>query len=538
MTNDNNLFMQTLLKQLNRAFNRRVSCQTFQAIVFIILIFPLVGQPFILQVDAAEPVLVDCIFCNSNIITVDETNPLAEAIAIKDGVIVAVGDTGDILENYQTVNNTCFDLDGLTIMPGIIDGHTHLMWSMLYGGFETMLGAQQIALAFGFTTLNEKGVDGWDRDIQPLLDAEQNNELLLRVNIFPIYNLAFLDENNEPMIVERWYPDHEPILEHDRMLRVPGIKIYSDGALGNRGLPAMSTPYTQEMLDAWGGTDPYGNLYFNQTELNSIVKTIHDKGFSCAFHSMGDRSTETVLNAIEFALDGETNDNYRHQIEHNSFIREDLITQAISLNTIHSVRGYFPTYWQKEYEDIYDSNWEEWYVNRYSLPGLGVHSYLETDFTWEVYDDDDVSNCRNIKPFLHMWGLVTRKAIDENGTIHTPDPWVAEHEITVEQALKMMTIEGAYAVKQEDYLGSLEVGKYADLIVLTADPLTINPDEIKDIQVMLTMVGGNIEYQWPSHTFPLPCGVTPSARVSSWTSLFAIPSIFLMTVIIRKKKRE
>jgi len=188
------------------------------------------------------------------------------------------------------------------------------------------------------------------------------------------------------------------------------------------------------------------------------------------------------------------------------------------------VRGYFPTYWQKEYEEVYPDEWEEWNVNRYSLPGLGIHSYLETDFSWQVYDDDDLSHTRNIKPFLHMWGLVTRKAIDENGTIHEPDPWVAEHEISAQEALRMMTIEGAYAVKQEDYLGSLEVGKFADMIVLTDDPENCDVDGIKDIEVMLTMVGGKIEYQWASHTFPEPYVGTTTAQTGSnaWISLLTI----------------
>ncbi|MHA1558004.1 MAG: amidohydrolase family protein [Candidatus Heimdallarchaeota archaeon] len=312
--------MRAAFSNLNKS-KRKIFSLIFQLTIFLLLSFPVICRTTI-SVDAAEPVLVDYIFCNSNIITIDETNPIDEAIAIKDGIILAVGSTNNIQGNYTTIvpeNN--IDLKGLTIMPGIIDGHTHLMWSMLYGGFETMDGAQEIALAFGYTTLNEKGVDGWERDIQPLLDAEQNNELRLRVNIFPIYNLAFLDENNETITVERWYPDRDPILDHDRMLRVPGIKIYADGAYGNRGLPAMTIPYTQEMLDDWGGKDPYGELYLNQTALNSTVKIIHDKGFSCAFHAMGDRAIETVLNAIEYALDGATNDNARHQVEHNSFIR-------------------------------------------------------------------------------------------------------------------------------------------------------------------------------------------------------------------------
>lgn len=531
--------MSAISSIMRKLASKKLSSLITQLSLFIILLLPCIVNSNNLQTKAIDSELVEYIFCNSNIITIDENNPITEAIAIKNGVILALGNTEEIVQNYRTeLDNNTMDLKGLTIMPGIIDGHTHLMWSMLYGGFETLIGAQQIALAFGYTTLNEKGVDGWERDIQPLLDAEQNNQLLLRVNIFPIHNLAFLDENNESIAVERWYPDYDPILDHDRMLRVPGIKIYVDGANGYRGLPAISTPYSAEELEAFQGTSLYGDLYLNQTELNATVKTIHDKGFSCAFHSMGDRSTETVLNAIEYALDGATNDNAHHQIEHNSFIREDLIAQAISLNTIHSVRRYFPTYWQVDYEELFDPTKLEWYVNRYSLPGLGIHSYLETDFTWQVYDDDDLSNSRNIKPFLHLWGLVTRKAIDENGTIHSPDPWLAEHTISVEQALKMMTLEGAYAVKQENYLGSLEVGKYADLIILTDDPLTIKVDNLKDIQVMLTMVGGNIKYQWTSHTFPEPYQRTTTTQLglNTWI-VISIFMIGLFSILLLPYKR-
>ncbi|MHA1218766.1 MAG: amidohydrolase family protein, partial [Candidatus Heimdallarchaeaceae archaeon] len=235
---------------------------------------------------------------------------------------------------------------------------------------------------------------------------------------------------------------------------------------------------------------------------------------------------------------GTDNDNARHQIEHNSFIREDQIAKALTLNTIHSVRGYFPTYWQQEYADLYSPVWMERTVNRYSLPGEGLHSYLETDFgfLWG-YDEDNWSKSANIRPFLHMWGLVTRKAIDENGSIHSPDPWVAEHTISVEQALRMMTIEGAYAVKQEDYIGSLEIGKYADMIILTADPLTVNEDDIKDIEVMLTMVGGKIEYQWASHTF-LTHYNTSQTSISIWITLLALSGMLMVRNNKKKKLRK
>ncbi len=500
--------------------------------VLIILMCPFIA-PVIHQADAS-PQFVDYIFCNGNIITIDETNPLVQAIAINDDLIVGLGSTEEILENFATENETTYDLDGRTIMPGIIDGHTHYMASLFWiGETETIYESQIIALANGYTTLNEKSIDMGE--FQWLKEAEQNNTLRLRVNAFLIYNYAWL-ENNETVLVGHWNPDLEPLLDHDRKLRVPGIKIYLDGAYGNRGFPAMSDPYTQEMMDLWGIINPYGDLYFNQSELNSIVDSIHDRGFSVAVHAMGDRATETILNAIEYALNGTDNDNARHQIEHNSFIREDQIAKALSLNTIHSVRGYFPTYWQQEYADLYSSIWMERTVNRYSLPGEGLHSYLETDFGFlHGYDEDNWSKSANIRPFLHLWGLVTRKAIDVNGTIHTPDPWVAEHEITVEMALRMMTIEGAYAVKQEDYIGSLEIGKYADLIVLTGDPLTMEVDNLKDIEVMLTMVDGNIEYQIASHTFPTPFTSQTSQTASAiWITLLALSSL----IVVRSERRK
>ncbi|MFX1256177.1 MAG: amidohydrolase [Promethearchaeota archaeon] len=510
-------------------------------IVGSILLF--IISPALSQVESSTFSLeyADLIFSNANIITINDQTPQAQAIAIKGDKILAIGTNTEILQQYETPDTTVIALEGQTIMPGFIDGHTHLMWSALYSGIQTLASAQQIALSYGYTTLNEKGADIWERDIQPLLDAEQADELILRINIFPVYNLAFLDEESNPIVVERWYPERDPILDHDRMLRVPGIKIYSDGASGGgRGWPALSVNYSQEAIDEWQITNPRGDLYFNQTELNSIVKTIHDKGFSCAFHSMGDRSTETVLNAIEYALDGETNDNYRHQIEHNSFIRQDQITKALQLNTLHSVRGYFPTIWQDDYASLFNEILLEWYVNRYSMPGVGLHSYYESDFTWEVYIEDDVRSSRNINPFLHLWGLVTRSYIDENGTIYRPNPWLAEHGITVEQALKVMTWEGAYAVKQENYLGSLEVGKFADLIILPDNPLTIDPDELKDLEVLVTMVGGNIEFMREGFTFPdtTDTSTQSSTQMSIPTSGWVFTTFLLAIIVIVAKRRQ
>ena len=503
----------------------------------IVFIFFIIISPYTLvetQSQQINPTIVDFIYANSKIISLDDSSSIYEAIAIKDGIIVALGSNEDILTNYDVLNNQCYNLEGRTIMPGIIDGHTHYMASQFWiGATDNISEAQDRALSYGYTTLNEKSVDGGE--LAWFQEGENNNNLRLRINCFLIYNYAWLEDNHS-VLVENWPPDIEPVSDHDLKLRIPGFKIYEDGASGNRGVPAMSIPYTPEMMAEWGISSLYGDLYFNQSELNIIVDSLQDRGFIVAFHSMGDRSTETVLNAIEHALNGSTNDNYRHQIEHNSFIRPDLIAQAQNLHTIHSVRGYFPTYWQEEYEALYNETWKDWYMNRYSLPSV-VHSYLETDFSYlHGFDENDWSRSTNIRPFLHLWGLVTRKAIDVNGTIHTPHPWVANHTITVEQALRMMTIEGAYAVKQEDYIGSLEAGKYADLIVLTDDPLTINPDNLKNIQVMLTMIGGNVEFKVGGSSFPLPYYpiTTPAdTEPTSWILIFSLIGLTSFVLIRR-----
>ncbi|MFW9926546.1 MAG: amidohydrolase [Candidatus Thorarchaeota archaeon] len=474
-------------------FKAKSNSLVFQTTIIYLLCFTAVLGLYSNNSEAVVTGEMDYIFHGANIITIDELNPIADAIAIQAEAIVAVGADEEILEIYHTENpSNTIDLNGLTIMPGFVDGHTHLLFSTVWTGLIDLTAAQDIALSYGYTTIVEKSA--WEWDLEPVLAADQAGDLRLRVNMFPSYNSAHLNEQGETIICETWYPDRSPILTHDAMLRVPGIKIFTDGAgVPGRGAPAMSWPYPPELMEGEyeSVTDnEYGDLYLEQQELNIAAKNIQDAGFRVAFHACGDRAIETVMNATEFALDGESNSVHRHQIEHG-FLRPDLITRAKQLGTLHSVRGYFPTYWQEWYEDMINET-IQWKMNRYSLPEEGIHAYWESDFSWNNYGDNSTS--ANINPFLHLWGYVTRSAIDENGTIHRPRHWVAEHEISVEQALRMMTIDAAYIVSQEDYIGTLESGKFADLIVLSDSPLDVHADELKDLEVYLTMVGGKIEF--------------------------------------------
>jgi predicted amidohydrolase YtcJ len=84
-------------------------------------------------------------------------------------------------------------------------------------------------------------------------------------------------------------------------------------------------------------------LYLSQEEMNQVVAAAQAAGFRVAFHAMGDRAIDTVLNAIEYALNGESNERYRHQSHHNSLVRPDQLRRYVDLDALASVRGYFNT---------------------------------------------------------------------------------------------------------------------------------------------------------------------------------------------------
>jgi len=443
--------------------------------------------------DTIQPVeSADIIFYNGQIITIEASNPSVEALAVKGNTILALGSEEEILA-LQDQHTQLIDLQGAALLPGFIDGHTHIL------AFPDRMGrslaeAQETAIRYGFTTVNEM----WSNQdyLDSLFQAEQEGNLRMRVNVFACYNIGMLDDNNQKIIMKTWYPENQPILDPEKHLRIPGIKIFVDGAMtAGRGCWALSEPYMPDspILDSGICGSEYGDLYWSQEELNQVVQEAQNAGYRVAFHAMGDQAIETALDAIEFALNGEPNELHRHQIQHNSLARPDQLPRYETLNVLASVRGYGNFSLPEVSELHFGPDRDPWYANRYALANMDIHAYLETDFGWTV-DPDDRFVQRTLDPIVHLFGLVTHKYVNEDGSICDPVSWTAAHAISVERALEMMTIEPAYAVSMEDYIGSLKPGKYADLIILSDNPLSIDPDIIKDLKVWMTMIAGKVEY--------------------------------------------
>jgi len=445
-------------------------------------------------VKPAQPVdPADIIFHNGNIITVEKSQPLAEAVAIRGNLIQAVGTDKEIMA-YQGAETIAIDLQGNTLMPGFVEGHTHYTRNGWGDGIplDTMM---QNMLAFGLTSITE--MHSTDDYINAMLEAEQNNEIKVRMNIFGEYNCGFL-ENGKSIECPSWYRDNDAILDPDQMVRIPGVKIFVDGAgTAARGCSYRSVLWPENITDYWPdiketcGTE-YGDLYLTEEKLTAVIKDIQERGYRAAFHVMGDAGIEITLNAIEAALDGEPNSKHRHQIQHNSQLRPDLIDRYVQLDILASVRGAFNTCEAEWYEDAFGEDYYAWNANRFALPNLGVHAYSEGDFgRGDIFD---ITRVNPLNPIRSLYGLVTHQQVTSDGSVCEPPEWIAKHKISVERALEMLTIEPAYAVSMEEYIGSIKSGKFADLIILSDDPLTIDPDLLGDLTVWMTMVNGVVEY--------------------------------------------
>jgi predicted amidohydrolase YtcJ len=102
---------------------------------------------------------------------------------------------------------------------------------------------------------------------------------------------------------------------------------------------------------------------------------------------------------------------------------------------------------------------------------------------------------RPVSPILELYGFVTRKqALDDRVTVCDPPAWIKDDTLTAEQALPMMTRESAYALFRDQEVGTLTPGKFADLIILSGNPLTENPETLLQTYVLMTMVGGKVEF--------------------------------------------
>jgi len=253
-------------------------------------------------------------------------------------------------------------------------------------------------------------------------------------------------------------------------LEISSVKLYSDGALGSRGA-AMIEPYSDD-------PENRGLPFWTQEELDAMVAKANGMGFQVGIHAIGDLGNRMSLDAFEKAQGGKPSP-LRNRIEHSQIVTLDDIPRFAELGIIASMQATHATSDMNMAEDrIGPERILGGYAWRRMLDA-GVTVANGSDFPVEL------SN-----PFHGLYAAVTRQGRDgepEGG-------WYADQALTRAEALHSFTLAGAYAARQEDRLGSLEPGKWADFIVIDRDYFTVPAAEIDDIVVLETWVGGQQAY--------------------------------------------
>mgnify|MGYP001025320062 FL=1 len=252
-------------------------------------------------------------------------------------------------------------------------------------------------------------------------------------------------------------------------LRVGGIKMVSDGAIAAR-TAYLSEPYIGSYHD------DCGKQAMSPEEINESVREIHSEGFQVCIHANGDLAISMVLDAYEEVLKEFPRSNPRHRIEHCTLVNPEILTRMNRTGTIATPFCTY-VYYHGEKMRFYGDDRLEWMFAQKSFMEYGVMSTGATDYPPGPYE-----------PLLGIQSCVTRT--DINGTL-----WGPSQKISAKDALRIYTLNGAYASFEESEKGSIEPGKLADFVVLEEDILDVDPFSIKDIKVLKTVVGGKPSYE-------------------------------------------
>ncbi|MBT3411331.1 MAG: amidohydrolase [Halieaceae bacterium] len=267
--------------------------------------------------------------------------------------------------------------------------------------------------------------------------------------------------------------EFDPQKYHSDRVRMPAVKLVADGSIqGYTGY--LSHPYHMPFK----GDESYrGYPSISREVLFDRVQRLHGLGYQLAIHGNGDESIEDILDAFEAAQQAHPRDDARMILIHSQMAREDQIARMKGLGVTPSFFSAHTYYWGDRHRDIFmgperaaamsPARWAQQYKLRFS-------SHMDTPVT-------------PMLPLQAVWSQVYR--LSYGGDVIGED-----QRIDVMSALRAVTIDAAWQVFQEDRVGSLEAGKLADMIILSASPLA-DPMSMRDLKVERTLIGGATIYR-------------------------------------------
>lgn len=536
-------------------------------------------------VTAQQP--ADLILTGGNVYTVDESHPRAQAVAVRDGRVVFVGSSSEA-EALRGAGTRVVDLEGKTVIPGMIDSHGHLP------GLGTALRTVDLVGTRSYDEIIAHVADraaevpegtwivgrGWDQNEwadtrfphhEALSEVVPDHPVILtRVDGHAVFvNAEALeiagveagtpdpsggrivrDESGEAIgvfvdramdLIRRHVPDEnmdevrkgillaqrhlnsvgltgmhdagvsaemadlylemarageltvrnhvmlredleglQPFFERGPRANADGshfvtlrsVKVSIDGALGSRGA-ALLEPYADE-------PGHRGLVLVPRDELQAVADAALEHGFQLNVHAIGDRGNRMVLDVFEEALEKRPTPDHRFRIEHAQILHRHDIPRFAELGVIPSMQA------------IHQSSDMPWAEPRLGWTRLlGAYAWRSLLNTGVVIPGGSDFPVEPADPLLSFHAAVTR----QNADGWPAGGWFPAETMTRDEALRHMTVWGAYASFMEDVTGSLTPGKLADIVVLDRDIMTIPAGEILHADVVMTVVGGEIVYE-------------------------------------------
>ncbi len=335
----------------------------------------------------------------------------------------------------------------------------------LEAAYEGLLEALEELARNGITSIADARVF-WSRGHHEVwARAEREDELTART-VLGLWAYPQFDDDQFETLKELYSNDP------DRLLRFSQIKLYADGIIGV-ATAAMHRPY-RPAYDFVAGNR--GLNYFDEARMTKIITELEPAGFDFHIHAIGDRGINEALNAIEAA--GRANGpgiERRHRLTHVEIVDPDDIPRFAELGVIadFQVAGD----WSDPQQVLRHTRW---LIGRRGANAAPLRSFHNAGATITLSSDYDVST---MNPFVGMANALnrSRQALPDMASV-----------------IEAYTINGAYTLRQEDRVGSLEVGKEADLVVLDRNLLEIDPDDIADTRVLWTLLAGEEVWRDPA----------------------------------------
>jgi predicted amidohydrolase YtcJ len=324
--------------------------------------------------------------------------------------------------------------------------------------------ASEEALKFGITSFHDAGESS--RPSFPTFDLlkkmEEEGSLPIR------YYMMVRSQTNEEM--DELLPHYRWLAEGNDYLTIRSIKRQMDGALGSHGA---------WLLEPYVDLDTEGLVLETVEDIERTAEIAVKHGFQVNTHAIGDRANRETLDIYERVWEAAEVDgsDLRWRVEHAQHIDPDDVPRFAEMGVIAAMQG------------VHATSDGPWIASR-----LGEERSKATSYPWRdlinsgaIIGNGTDTPVEKIDPIASFYSSVSRMT-------NTGDRFNAEHIMTREEALQSYTINNAYAAFEEDIKGTLTPGKYADIVVLSQDLLTVDEEAIPDTTVDITIVGGEVKY--------------------------------------------